>query len=273
MNDHWLVNYAQRVNEEQRKIGKAQFLKNAEENDFLNDIEHYPHAFVLACCMDKQVPAEKAWHIPWAIKEECSEFTIAKLSAFSFEWYRDIFIRKSLHRFNNVMSQVFHNAVHHILENYEGDASKIWSGKPSSAAVVYRFLQFDGVGVKIATMAANILTRELGVQFSDCYSIDISTDVHVMRVFKRIGLVSPAATRDEVIYKARELCPDYPGITDSACWTIGRYYCHESEPECEKCPISVNCKKCMIKRSRTSYKSMAKMEAEFTDEALYDPKK
>ena len=34
---------------------------NNDANAFLNDLEKYPHAYVLACCMDRQTKAERAW--------------------------------------------------------------------------------------------------------------------------------------------------------------------------------------------------------------------
>lgn len=69
-------------------------------------------------------------------------------------------------------------------------------------------------------MAANILARQFKTPFSDYYSIDISPDVHILRVMRRTGLVSPNAELDSVIYKARELCPEFPGIIDFSCWEI-----------------------------------------------------
>jgi len=133
--------------------------------------------------------------------------------------------------------------VHKILTDYDGNASLIWSGNPSSASVVYRFLQFNGCGVKIATMAANILARQFKIPFSDYYSVDISPDVHIFRVLKRTGLVPANADRESIIYKARELNPEFPGIIDYSCWEIGRKYCRPTKMLCESCPIESDCMK------------------------------
>jgi endonuclease-3 len=141
------------------------------------------------------------------------------------------------------MAKVFYSAINRIVSDYDGDASKIWAGSPSSASVVYRFLQFDGVGMKIATMAANILARDYKIPFSDYYSIDISPDVHILRVLRRSGLVDKDANIDSIIYKARELCPEFPGIIDSPCWEIGRTWCRPQNPNCEECIIRSECSK------------------------------
>ncbi len=97
------------------------------------------------------------------------------------------------------------------------NASKIWANNPSSAAVMYRFLQFKGCIIKIATMATNILASQFKIPLSDYYSIYISPDVHADRVLKRIGLVNTGASREAIVYKARELNPEFPGIIDFSC--------------------------------------------------------
>ena len=140
-----------------------------------------------------------------------------------------------LHRFVDKMTDHFWSAVQRIDHRYGGDATRIWAGKPPSAEVVYRFLEFDGVGPKIASMAANILAREFKVPFADYYSIDISADVHVRRVFDRLGLCAPDATVEQVIYKARALHPVFPGMIDLPVWEIGRQWCKPSEPACAGC--------------------------------------
>lgn len=92
-------------------------------------------------------------------------------------------------------------------------------------------------------MATNILARQFKVPFSDYYSIDISPDVHILRVLRRSGLVDKDASIDSIIYKARELCPEFPGIIDFSCWEIGRTWCRPRNPNCQECIIESECLK------------------------------
>ncbi|WP_366922800.1 hypothetical protein MFMK1_003279 [Metallumcola ferriviriculae] len=187
--------------------------------------------------------AERAWSIPYRIKSIIGSFDIDDLASVSLDSYKEIFNNNTLHRFNDTMASVFYEAVHDIKAKYNGDASRIWSNNSSSAKVAYDFLQFKGSGKKIATMAANILARQFKVPFSDYYSIDISPDVHILRVMRRTGLVSYDADLDSVIYRARELNPEFPGIIDFSCWEIGRTWCRPNHSNCEECIICNDCKK------------------------------
>jgi uncharacterized HhH-GPD family protein len=222
---------------------KIPFTKNPEADELLNDLKNYPHAFVFGCLMDRQMKAENAWLIPYKIAKEIGGFQFKKLLSLKFKTIKDIFKRKNLHRFNDQMAEIFYSAIQKIHKDYANDASRIWSGKPSSATIVRRFLEFKGSGVKIATMAANILAREFKVLMKDYICIDISPDRHVKRVFRRLGLISREATNDELIYCARELNPEYPGIFDFPAFDIGRNYCHPRKPDCKNCYLNKYCLK------------------------------
>ena len=226
------------------EIGKESFTGCETANKLLKDLRRTPHAFVLGCVMDKQIKAEKAWEIPYKISQELGSFSMKTLKETKPAKWRRLFKKHSLHRHPEKMAGEFYLAVHHIAEKYKGKAAKIWSGKPSSAGVVYRFLEFHGVGQKISTMAANILVRQFRVPMSDYYSIDISVDTHIRRVVKRMGLVSENAKDEMIIWKAREMHPKYPGIFDYACWKIGRDFCHPKKPpDCKRCPVRSDCQK------------------------------
>lgn len=144
------------------------------------------------------------------------------------------FKRKNLHRFNDLISKYFYSAIRKIHNDYNDDASNIWKYNPKSATLIKRFLQFEGAGIKIATMAANILVREFKIKLDDYYSIDILPDVHLKRIFKRIGLFLKKSD-NELIYAARELYPEYPGIFDLSSWKIGRNSFYSRNPDCQNC--------------------------------------
>lgn len=208
----------------------------------LNDIEHYPHAFVIACLMDRQWQAEKCWSVPYRFKERLGSFEFDDLADVSQKKVTSLFVQSPpLHRLKEKMAEVFYEAVQHIRERYSGNAARIWQDQPSSATIIRRFLEFHGAGPKIATMAANILVREFKVQVSDTFSIDISADVQVRRVFERLGLIRKGASNEEIIYTARELNPVYPGIFDLAAWEIGREWCRPRMPTCGKCYMQRHC--------------------------------
>lgn len=219
----------------------VEFTREQNADLLLNDLEEHPHAFVLACVMDRQVKAERAWIIPYRIYEKLKDFSMQKLCKLSQKKIRHLMTKpESLHRFV-MMAGYFYFAVQRIQTEYAGDASLIWTGKPSSAEVVYRFLEFDGVGPKIATMAANILARDFKIPLSDYFSIDISADVHIKRVFSRLGLCPENTTVEQVIYRARALHPKFPGMMDLPCWEIGRNWCKSRKPNCVECYMKDLC--------------------------------
>lgn len=234
--------------------GKASSLEEKEfkeqANKFVRNIEQYPHAFVLACLMDTGVDADVAWTIPYKAFMKLGTFKILDLYGISEQEYASMFSgEKKWHRYPAIKAKVFYDAIHKIVDTnfLNGDASKIWTGKPSSHDVVLRFMDFKGCGFKIANMASNILHTYFGVEFSNYSFIDIAPDVHTTRVFQRLGFtpngVDLEIARIYTIVKARELNPEFPGIVGGLCWEVGRKYCNPRNPKCDICPFAEFCKK------------------------------
>jgi endonuclease-3 len=217
------------------------FTKEPSADALLNDLVNHPHAFVLACVMDRQITAERAWAIPYRVAQSVGGFSIGRLLKVTPARLKRLFARLHLHRFPDTMSRNFAGAVRLIHTEYEGRADRIWQDRPPSAELVFRFLQFDGIGPKIATMAANILARNFKVPLADHFSIDVSADVQVRRVFWRLGLVGEGASTDAVIYRARALNPQFPGLMDFPAWEIGRAWCRPVDPQCSQCYMKTLC--------------------------------
>ena len=237
-----LVARGQKLFDAPKQLDAVKFTDVPEADALLKDLEKHPHAFVLACVMDRQIKAERAWVIPYRFSQNLGGFSFDKLKELSLADVTRIMSEpEPLHRFVDTMSKCFHSAIRRISYQYSGDASRIWSGNLSSADAVYRFLEFDGVGPKIATMATNILARDFKIPFADHFSIDISADVHIRRVFARLELSVTDASVEQIIYKARSLHPKFPGIMDLPSWEIGRNWCKASNPNCGSCYMNDLC--------------------------------
>lgn len=226
-----------------RPIEPFKFTNDLEVDNKLNDLENYPHHYVLACVMDRQIKAERAWKIPYTISKEINDFNFEGFLKLSQNDLLTMFQENRLHRFNTTMAKLFYKAIQKIHNDYNDNASLIWKGNHSSTTIAYRFLQFEGVGKKIASMATNILAREFRIPMKDKIGIDISPDVHVRRVFTRLGLIPKGSTNEEIIFRARELNPSYPGIFDPSAWEIGREWCRPQFPTCNQCYLNESCPK------------------------------
>lgn len=217
--------------------GKNQFTGIPEYDRKLSDLENYPHLFVLGCLMDRQIKAERAWKIPIDFAEQLLNgdydfraFINYFKSPGAERQLSDFF--KERHRLINVMPDLFKKTIFRIYQDYQGDASQIWIGEIGSAELVYRFLQFDGVGQKIANMAAMILVRDFNIQLSNYHYIDIAIDAHVSRVMGRLGLVAEGSDPSMKIAKIRAINPKFPGKLDALLFYTGREFCGANSPKC-----------------------------------------
>lgn len=219
------------------KEGLPEFTDDARINKFLNED---PNAFILGCVMDKQIPAERAWAIPYKIYKELGNFEIDFLAEVPLDEYKKMFKENKYHRFNDKCAVDFYEAVQKIKKDYGGDVSKIWADNPTSKEVIKEIRDFKGVGPNISNMAANILAREYKVKMQDYSSLDVSTDIHITRVMTRLYFEGDV-TKKQIVQKAREISPEYPALIDLACRVIGKDYCRPTEPECYHCPLNKEC--------------------------------
>ncbi|WP_420462731.1 iron-sulfur cluster loop [Candidatus Palauibacter sp.] len=208
----------------------------------VHDLDHRPHAFLLGCIADRQILASRAWELPWHLSQRIGGFGIDRLRHLSpEEWSAAMSRPTPLHRFHKTMAENLRLAIELVCDRYDGDAARIWNDGSSSWEALRRFREFRGVGVKIANMAVNILVRDFGVTFASLTALDVAPDVQVRRVFARLGLVHPEPSREDVMYRARELNPEWPGLLDWPVWEIGKQWCHAPAPACHACPMESVC--------------------------------
>lgn len=234
-----LVEMAERVYQGPWEIGK--FSKDERANEIINNIGKMPHIFVIACLLGRQFHDEKAWETLARLEERIGTLDIKKLSRLTLKDWEDAFVKPTpLHGFPREMAPYVMAAVQRIMKEYGGDASRLWSDTPSSATVIKRFLEFEGIGQKISTMAVNILVRYFKIQMSDCYSVEVTVDARMKRVLSRMGIVDSTKAK-YIQLTVREMYPKYPGIFDPVFWEIGKFHCFTSGPDCQGCPVNGLC--------------------------------
>lgn len=208
---------------------------------FLNKLDKYPHAFVLGALMDNGIIKDEGWAIPYKVYKELGNFSIDFLADISIFKYLALFEDNDYHRFNFMFGNYFYEAIIKIKEDYDGDASNIWSNNPSNVDVINRFLEFNGMNSERAIRATNILARDFKIPMSDYRAIDIYPHPYVRIVMSKLGYISKKNSKQQSIEKAREINPEYPGLIDRTLWKIGREYCHSNNPECDSCPLKNEC--------------------------------
>lgn len=148
--------------------------------------------------------------------------------------------KPALHRYSHKMAIYIYEAMKKITNEYDGDASKIWTNQ-SADVIIDRFEKFKGISHKKASLGTLLLIRDLDIHIPNKSAIDIAYDVHIRRIFLRLGLIDND-TMENVLLIARHIEPDFPGNLTTFFWTIGRKYCYVTSPNCEECPLKKCCK-------------------------------
>lgn len=199
-----------------------------------------PFAFLVGVIVDYQMPAERAWSLPYRLKARLGGWGPRYLASNPQEVYAAFQQSPKLHRFPTQTPRFVVAGAQRVLEDYAGDAGAIWSDSPTATLLQERLRQFVGISQKKAAMAVEILEKDLGVEVRDMSGSDIAYDVHVRRVMLRTGL----ATMDSVshmIETARTLHPTRPGELDFPLWDIGKRWCHKQNPQCGECTLESVC--------------------------------
>ena len=199
-----------------------------------------PFAFLVGVIVDYQMPAERAWSLPYRLKGRLGGWGAEYVAGNPNEVHAAFMQSPKLHRFPTQTPRFVVAGAQMVLDDYGGDASSIWSDQPTAALLQERLRQFAGISQKKAAMAVELLERDLGVDVRDLSGSDIAYDVHLRRVMLRTGLAHTDSVT-HMVEVARLLHPTRPGELDFPLWDIGRRWCHKRNPECSACALESAC--------------------------------
>ncbi len=231
-----ILNYTKEI-ETESSILKGDLLSQNEKEFVLNN----PNAFLIGLISDQSVKAELAWSLPYKLSQRLNTFDLNKiLKDFDTDSLEAIIKEKpALHRYPNRMAMYIYEAIKKIITEYSGNAQNIWDNK-SAKEIVDSLEQFKGISHKKASLGTLILIRDLNANIIDKENVDIAYDIHIRRLFLRLGLVDNDI-QEEVLESAKRMNPKFPGELTTGFWHIGREICRPTNPSCLICPLFSEC--------------------------------
>ena len=123
-----------------------------------------PLALLLGMLLDQQVPMEWAFRGPATLRDRLGRLDASAIAAMAPEALEAVFKEKpALHRYPGSMAKRTHALCVHVVEEYGGDAAKIWKGSKDPANVYANIRALPGYGEEKAKIFLAILGKRLQV--------------------------------------------------------------------------------------------------------------
>ena len=125
-----------------------------------------PLALVIAMLLDQQVTLEKAFSGPLDLVRRLGhEPTAAELAEFDPDRLAAIFSeRPAMHRYPRAMAARVQEMARLIVDQYDGDAARLWETAGSGAELLKRVAALPGFGAQKAQIFVALLGKQLGVR-------------------------------------------------------------------------------------------------------------
>jgi uncharacterized HhH-GPD family protein len=117
-----------------------------------------PMALLIGFALDQQVSVQKAFSGPLALRERIGSLDAKKLASADLETaFRE---KPAIHRFPGSMAKRVHELAVHVLENYDGDAARVWTGASDANELRANIAALPGFGeMKIKALGAVLANR------------------------------------------------------------------------------------------------------------------
>ncbi len=121
-----------------------------------------PMALLIGFALDQQVPVQKAFSGPLALRERLGTLDAAALASADLEpVFRE---RPAIHRFPGAMAKRVQDLAVHIRDRYDGEAARVWTEAADGDALRANLEALPGFGeMKVKALGA-VLAKRFGVQ-------------------------------------------------------------------------------------------------------------
>lgn len=123
-------------------------------------------ALLIGMVLDQQIPLEWAFSGPWHLQERMgTPLDATEIAAMDPDALAKVFSeRPALHRFPGANAKRVQTLAQLIVDDYGGDASRIWQTAETGAELYRRIKALPGFGEQKAKIFVALLGKQLGVQ-------------------------------------------------------------------------------------------------------------
>jgi uncharacterized HhH-GPD family protein len=133
-----------------------------------------PFAFLVGFALDQQITVQQAFLGPLRIKQRLGSLEPARLARTDLE---PIFREKpAVHRFPGSMAKRVQDLAATVVEEYDGDAARIWTEARDGADLRKRLSALPGFGEMKVRTVASVLAKRFGV----AAAAEIAPDHHTL---------------------------------------------------------------------------------------------
>jgi len=124
-----------------------------------------PFALLAGMMLDQQFPMERAFAGPAKVLERFGSIDPAAIAAADPEPFAALCATPpAIHRFPGSMAARLQELARIIAEEYDGDASRIWTGAADARDLMKRMQALPGFGTQKARIFVALLAKQLGVR-------------------------------------------------------------------------------------------------------------
>lgn len=125
-----------------------------------------PLALLIGLVLDQQIPLERAFTSPRDLKQRLGgRLDAAEIAAMDPDKLAAVFSqRPALHRFPGANAKRVQQLCQIVLDDYDGQADRIWKTATSGEELLARLKSLPGFGVQKARIFAGFLGKQLGIQ-------------------------------------------------------------------------------------------------------------
>ena len=131
-------------------------------------IAREPLALLVGFALDQQVPVPVAFAGPLKLKRRLGRLDAAEIAATDPDRMQELFREKpAIHRFPGNMAKRVQELAAVIVEDYDGDAARVWTDAADTDDLKRRIEALPGFGEMKVKALASVLARRMGIAMAE----------------------------------------------------------------------------------------------------------